>query len=30
VRRRVVAVEEATSNALALVNRLDPAPHRLL
>ncbi|CAN6242383.1 unnamed protein product [Urochloa humidicola] len=30
VRRRVVAVAEATSNALALVNRLDPAPHRLL
>jgi pectinesterase inhibitor-like protein len=30
VKRRVVAVEEATSNALALVNRLDPAPHRLL
>jgi pectinesterase inhibitor-like protein len=30
VKRRVVAVAEATSNALALVNRLDPAPHRLL
>ncbi|CAN6234179.1 unnamed protein product [Urochloa humidicola] len=28
VKRRVVAVAEATSNALALVNRLDPAPHR--
>ncbi|WVZ83146.1 hypothetical protein U9M48_030319 [Paspalum notatum var. saurae] len=27
VRRRVVAVEQATSNALALVNRLDPATH---
>ncbi|KAK8448355.1 hypothetical protein SEVIR_7G032866v4 [Setaria viridis] len=30
VKRRVVAVAEATSNALALVNRLDPAPHRRL
>jgi hypothetical protein len=27
VRRRVVAVAQATSNALALVNKLDPAPH---
>nr|CAB3486354.1 unnamed protein product [Digitaria exilis] len=30
VRRRVVAVAQATSNALVLVNRLDPAQHRLL
>ncbi|OEL24651.1 hypothetical protein BAE44_0014330 [Dichanthelium oligosanthes] len=30
VKRRVVAVAQATSNALALVNRLDPAPHRRL
>ncbi|CAL5034091.1 unnamed protein product [Urochloa decumbens] len=30
VRRRVVAVAEATSNALALVNRLHPAQHRRL
>ncbi|XP_062183687.1 21 kDa protein-like [Phragmites australis] len=30
VRRRLVAVAQATSNALALVNKLvDPAPHRL-
>ena len=28
VKRRVVAVAQATSNALALVNRLQPAPHR--
>ncbi|CAL5018671.1 unnamed protein product [Urochloa decumbens] len=30
VKRRVVAVAEATSNALALVNRLHPAQHRRL
>ncbi|KAF8647629.1 hypothetical protein HU200_065264 [Digitaria exilis] len=30
VRRRVIAVAQATSNALVLVNRLDPAQHRLL
>ncbi|TVU06855.1 hypothetical protein EJB05_46891, partial [Eragrostis curvula] len=29
VRRRVTAVAQATSNALALVNRLDPQPHTL-
>lgn len=28
VKRRVVAVAQATSNALGLVNRLQPAPHR--
>ncbi|KAL6885517.1 hypothetical protein ACP4OV_010296 [Aristida adscensionis] len=28
-KRRVLAVAQATSNALALVNKLDPAPHRL-
>jgi pectinesterase inhibitor-like protein len=28
VRTRVLAVAQATSNALALVNKLDPAPHR--